>query len=326
LLTTIRSQKELIRKLRKKEKWLQLIFDLAPINIYLKDSKGCFIAVNREFEKVFGVTDESLRGKSNASYLDQDIQGMANAHDRRVLETGKYSEQEENIGSRIFRVIKHPVFDQDGTPFQIMGFDVDVTELKKTQRELEHRNRELEAYASHVAHDLKAPLRRIRQFSDILFDEYQGGLDEYGTEYLCRIRDNASHLAELIEAMLTFSKLGRGGVEFHPVDLGELLSGIISRLTGDSGITIDNPEEMSAVEGHRPILEIVFQNLLDNALKFIPPKKDRQRSLSEPSWLERHGVSYPFGTTASASIRNIRRRYSAFSNACIQRTSMPAPA
>jgi PAS domain S-box-containing protein len=144
LQATIRSQEALIRTLREKETSLQLIYDLAPINIYRKDSAGGFIAVNREFEKTFGITDESIRGKSNAAYLEPDLQGMANAHDREVLNTGKHVEQEETIGSRVFRIIKHPVFDEAGNPIEIMGFDIDVTELKEAQKALEHQNHDLE--------------------------------------------------------------------------------------------------------------------------------------------------------------------------------------
>jgi PAS domain S-box-containing protein len=168
LRATTRKQEELIRALREKEKSLSLIWDLAPINMYRKDREGRFITVNREFERTFGVTSDSVRGKSNEAYLGRDIQGIANAHDREVIESGKPVEQEEYIGDRVFRVIKHPVFDETGNPVEIIGFDIDVTALKEAQKDLQQRNHDLEERVLARTAELEVVNRALRKSETLL--------------------------------------------------------------------------------------------------------------------------------------------------------------
>jgi len=86
---------------------------------------------------------------------------------------------------------------EKGKPIEIMGFDIDVTDLIHAQNELEEKNKELEAYAFTVAHDLKAPLRRVKAFSELLFEEYSTKIDESANEYLSFIIKNVTNLGNL---------------------------------------------------------------------------------------------------------------------------------
>lgn len=272
----VEEKEGLIRELRKKELLLNMIFDHAPINIYVKDNQGRFLAVNRQFEKSFKIRTDELIGASNIAFLGQTEQAQANIHDRKVLESGESSSQAETIGNRVYHVIKHPIFDEAGNATEIIGFDVDITDLESSRAELEDKYKELEAFSVTVVHDLKAPLRRIHGFVDLLRDEYGPGMDRTALEYLEVIGNSALNLETLIADLLQLSRLGAGDPDFTEIDLGALLLSVRKGLPSYDGYAPERvvtlQDGLPVLEGNRAILGVVFQNLLDNALKFSRPK------------------------------------------------------
>ena len=154
-------------------------------------------------------------------------------------------------------------------------------ELRKLNRELEQRvmdrtaqledtNRELEAFAYSVSHDLRAPLRAIDGFSRVIEEEHAEKLGTTGRDYFRRVRAAGQKMAHLIDAMLSLSRLTRGELNRIRVDLGSLAkiaANELKKSQPDRGVTLDIANSMTA-EGDPVMLRIVVENLLGNAWKF----------------------------------------------------------
>jgi two-component system NtrC family sensor kinase len=136
--------------------------------------------------------------------------------------------------------------------------------------ELEHKNRELEAFSYSVSHDLRAPLRSIDGFSQSLLEDYAGALDEKGQDYLRRVRRAAQRMGELIDALLELSRVGRAELHRERVDLSTLARAAaaeLGRSTPERRVRVLIPDSVSADADPR-LLRIVLENLLGNAWKF----------------------------------------------------------
>jgi PAS domain S-box-containing protein len=135
---------------------------------------------------------------------------------------------------------------------------------------LESANRELEAFAHSVSHDLRAPLRGIDGWSQALLEDYGERLDAQGHKYLERVRSEAQHMGKLIDDLLHLSRVGRTEMVLSPVDLSALAATIVARLreaTPDRSIEFIVAPNLQCT-GDTRLLEIALTNLLGNAAKF----------------------------------------------------------
>ncbi len=143
-------------------------------------------------------------------------------------------------------------------------------DLEDANRELEGTNRELEAFSYSVSHDLRAPLRTIDGFSQILQEDYEDVLDEDGQDYLGRVRAASRHMATLIDDLLDLSRVGRRPLRREPVDLSSLAEGIIEELrASEPGRDVEFVAgEHITAWGDVSLLKVALENLLGNAWKF----------------------------------------------------------
>lgn len=137
-------------------------------------------------------------------------------------------------------------------------------------QELTDVNRELESFAYNVSHDLRAPLRAIDGFTRLLGERYADVIDEAGRDYLARVRNAATRMGELIEAMLKMSRLGRAELHRGPVDIGKLAMEAIADLrAGQPGRAVDvHIAPGLRASGDTALVRNLLQNLLGNAWKF----------------------------------------------------------
>jgi len=143
-------------------------------------------------------------------------------------------------------------------------------DLEDANRELEATNRELEAFSYSVSHDLRAPLRTIDGFSQILQEDYEDRLDEEGVDYLGRVRAASKHMAGLIDDLLDLSRVGRRPLRREHVDLSALAAGIVEDLRmSQPGRKVEFvAEEDVAAWADVGLLKVALENLLGNAWKF----------------------------------------------------------
>jgi two-component system NtrC family sensor kinase len=136
--------------------------------------------------------------------------------------------------------------------------------------ELERKNKELEAFSYSVSHDLRAPLRSIDGFSQILLLDYSDKLDARGKEHLGRVRAAAQRMGELIDDLLQLSRVGRTELSRGRVNLSGLARSVatdLSKNEPDRKVEFDIQDELIA-DADRQLMKVAFENLLGNAWKF----------------------------------------------------------
>lgn len=142
--------------------------------------------------------------------------------------------------------------------------------------ELQNANQELEAFSYSVSHDLRAPLRAVDGFSRILLEDYVAELPESAVRYLNLVRTNTQQMGQLIDDLLTFSRLSRQPLSTRPVALRDIVNKVWADLEdeqADRQIALE-VEELPVCEADPALLQQVFVNLLGNALKFTS-KRDQ---------------------------------------------------
>jgi light-regulated signal transduction histidine kinase (bacteriophytochrome) len=170
------------------------------------------------------------------------------------------------------------LYDQDNkTPLATIAQGQDITErkiaedeLKKRTVELEASNKELEAFSYSVSHDLRAPLRSITGFSNVLLEDYIDKLDAEGKSYLKKISDSGELMGQLIDDLLKLSRVTRTDLTMEKLDLSVMAQKIVTDLAKDEpkrDVKVTIAPNMSA-NGDKNLLGLVLQNLLGNAWKY----------------------------------------------------------
>jgi PAS domain S-box-containing protein len=265
---------------------LNKVFDEA----YLIDEKATLSYVNDKSCSSLGYSREELLQMSVYD-IDPDFPGERwpehwndiRKHGSMILE-GRHKTKD----GYIYPVeISANFFEYDGQGYNL-ALARDITERKQSEKEiiqlnialeqrvadrtaqLEMVNSELEAFAYSVSHDLRAPLRGIDGFSQALIEDYRNKLDEQGINYLVRVRSAAQRMAQLIDDMLSLSRLNRRKMSCQQVNLSEMFREIAEdlhktqpernvRFVIQKGITVN---------GDGSLLRIVLENLIGNAWKF----------------------------------------------------------
>jgi signal transduction histidine kinase len=141
--------------------------------------------------------------------------------------------------------------------------------LKAVIRKLTAANGELVDFAHVAAHDLKAPLRGIGNVADVMSAEYGDKLDEHGRELLGTLLVRAGRMHSLIDSILRYSQFGRVAEEKETVDLNKLLQEVIAAIAAPQNIAISVSNRLPTLVCDRTRMIQIFQNLLDNAVKYI---------------------------------------------------------
>ncbi len=145
-----------------------------------------------------------------------------------------------------------------------------VSELQERARNFAVSNRELEQFASVVAHDLRAPLRHLNQFSDFLLAELAADASPTVQEYLHIIQSSAAHMSGMIERLLDYARIGSGATKLSDVGLRDCVDQAVEllRMEISSACAIIDCGDLPSVRGDRFLLTRLFQNLLANSIKY----------------------------------------------------------
>ncbi|MDP4114928.1 MAG: ATP-binding protein [Bacteroidota bacterium] len=174
---------------------------------------------------------------------------------------------------------------------QRLNAELEQRVVERTQQ-LENANKELESFVFSVSHDLRAPLRAISGFSSILFDDYNQRLDDGAKELLRDVLSNAKRMAELIDDLLQFSRMGRKGIIVGRVNMKKIVETIIaenSSLSKDREIKF-KIDELHECDGDPSLLKQVMANLIGNAVKYTAKKEIAE--ISVESRLEKNRVIF----------------------------------
>ena len=134
--------------------------------------------------------------------------------------------------------------------------------------QLEKVNQELREFAYIVSHDLKAPLRAVNQLSGWIAEDYGECLDQEGKKKLELLSDRVKRMHAMIDAILQYSRIGRTREQEQEIDVHELVKLVIDSIAPPDHIRIIIEERLPHLKTEKTRLEHIFQNLLDNAVKF----------------------------------------------------------
>jgi signal transduction histidine kinase/response regulator of citrate/malate metabolism len=141
----------------------------------------------------------------------------------------------------------------------------------------EEANQQLESFSYSVSHDLRAPLRAISGFTEVLAEECEGQLDDQGKHYLGIIREGAARMSQLIDDLLDFSRMGRKNLVFKEVDMQELTAEVVfelERYISEDRKVIFDIAELPVCKGDGAMLRQVLINFISNAIKFTSKKEE----------------------------------------------------
>jgi PAS domain S-box-containing protein len=283
-LRDISERRQAEEALRKSEAQLQAIIDNSPAVIYVKDLDGRYLLINRQFETLFHVRREEVRGKTDHDYFPAEMADAFRQNDRDVLERNGVIEAEESAPVdgvlRTYLSAKFPLADSNGRVYATCGISTDITERKGAEERLaafaarlEASNRELEEFARVASHDLQEPLRKVASFAERLQGKYAQSLDEQGLDYIARMTDATRRMGRLIGDLLNYSRVTTRAQPFQRIDLNAVVAEVVSDLEvriEESGARVEIGD-LPAVDGDRVQMQQLLQNLIGNALKFLKP-------------------------------------------------------
>jgi len=200
------------------------------------------------------------------------------------------------------RLLREGAQDYITKPFVVEELLARVENLLKarsTRQALETANQELEAFSYSVSHDLRAPLRAIRQLSQVFLEDYGEKLEAGARSILDRIVTSGARLDALIQDVLAYSRVIRSSFQFKSVQLDPLVHEVLQQQPGlqapQANVSIQSP--LSPVLGHHALLTQCLSNLLGNAVKFVPKGKTPEITVrTEPRdsmvriWVEDNGI------------------------------------
>ncbi len=286
----ITARKQAEAEMARMRAFLDSIIENIPNMVFVKDAKDLrFVRFNRAGEELLGRSREELIGRSDYDFFSKGQADFFTAKDRSILECGELLDiPEEPIntrsGTRILHTKKVPIVDDAGVPQYLLGISEDITERKRAQEEIlrlnetlklhsaqvEAANKELEAFSYAVSHDLRAPLRHVGGFAELLEEHVGPVLDATSRRYLGKIVNSAKQMGELIDDLLAFSRMGRTEMRNASVPLETLVAETLKKAeeTADGRRIVWRVGPLPEVQGDPAMLRLVLTNLISNAVKY----------------------------------------------------------
>jgi len=202
--------------------------------------------------------------------IEYRIQRVNDKETRWVRGIGQLEYDAQRAPSKMFGVIQD-ITERKLGELEILQFHTQLEQLVADRTaQLEAANHELEAFSYSVSHDLRAPLRHMSGFVELLSERDRDRLDDKGLHYLQVIADSVRQMGVLIDDLLQFSRVGRAEMRFTDVDMAELLEEARAPLTEDLADRVIEWDigEIPHVRGDRASLKLVWANLLGNAVKY----------------------------------------------------------
>jgi PAS domain S-box-containing protein len=271
--------------------------------LVVMDTDMRVVMANRAFYTMFKVTPEETERHTiyELNNRQWDIPELRHLLEQILPKNNSFDDYEvthdfEGIGQRMMLLNARRIYRETNKTQMILLAIEDITEHKQTEKlrqtveELARSNRDLEQFAYVSSHDLQEPLRMVASYLQLLEQRYKGRLEADADEFIAYAVDGAKRMQELINDLLAFSRVRTKGKEFTKTDCSHVLGQAIANLQAaieESGAVLTN-DSLPIVEADETQLIQLFQNLLDNAIKFRrkePPRIHISAKRKGEEWL-----------------------------------------
>ncbi len=295
----VTKQQQIEDELKQHQRFVERMVETTPNLLYIYDLiEHRNVYANKEVAEFLGYSQEQIQAMGGKLFElimhPEDMPEILRRHQ------GLRSATDNDVRELTYRV-KHAdgqwhwlhsrdvVFsrDSDGQGTQILGVAEDITKHKRAEEqiralnadleqrvkqrtaELEAMNNELKSFAYIVSHDLKTPLRGISQLAYWLVQDYGEAFDEQGQKMVDLLINRVKRMDNLIEGILTYSRIGHLKEQRKYLDMTTLLKNVVDSISPPAHIQVRFENELPVIIGDETRITQVFQNLVDNAVKFL---------------------------------------------------------
>ncbi len=280
--TDITERRRAEEELHRHKNLLEAIFTSTPDFLILKDANYTYQAVNPAFCDFIGKTQQQIIGKTDFDLFPKEEAELFRDNDKAVLRTAQSRSDDEittgNAGKSWLNVTKTPIIDAEGNATGILCSARNISERKAAElererliAELEAKNTELERFTHTVSHDLKSPLHTVRGFAKRLAKDIEAGRQDRVEEEADAIQRATDRMLRLLDELLRLCRAGLLANLSEKVSLATLADEaveLVGERLAEQEATVDISPSLPTVSGDPIRLLEVFQNLIDNALKF----------------------------------------------------------
>jgi PAS domain S-box-containing protein len=291
--TNANLQKEIIeRKLAEESLRIKnQVFEDSIASQSIADSTGTITHVNKAFLRLWDYSrKEQAIGNSVGSFFADPADAVSVLEALASHDTweGEFRAKRTDGTTFVSYGLATSIRDIQGKLIGYQSTNLNVTveseakeEIRKLNAELEDRvvqrtvqleaaNKELEAFSYSVSHDLRAPLRAVHSFTNILLEDYEKTLDDEGKRICGIISSSATQMGKLIDDLLSFSRIGRSEVKHGILDMKSLANSVINEIHGEKSKDRANLKlgKLSKAYGDSNLIKIVWTNLISNAIKY----------------------------------------------------------
>jgi PAS domain S-box-containing protein len=264
------------------------LLNLTHDTIFVRDMAGAVTYWNRGAQELYGWTAEEAIGKISHELLKTVYPAPIEEIRAELLASERWEgelEKSRADGTRVIVASRWSLQrDDNGRPAAILETNNDITDHKRREREistlnqelgkrtteLEATNKELEAFAYSISHDLRAPLRHMSGFAELLQKSAASSLNEKGRRYMSMILESAKRMGNLIDDLLAFSRISRAEAHKALVSLEQLVQEVLGEARQETGgrNVVWTVGALPAWHCDRSMLRVALVNLISNAVKF----------------------------------------------------------
>jgi len=258
-------------KVAESERRLQSIIDGSSQVIAIKNLKGEYISINKQFERDYKISKNDIKGKTDFDIFPIKYAHQLRLNDKEVAFKGKIIEKEETVPKNkdilTYLSVKFPLKNKQGQTYAVCNISTDITERKMLEKQKDE-------FLSIASHELKTPVTTIKTYAQILKSKLK---NQQNLGYISRMLAEANRMTSLVNELLDISRVKTGKLVLHKekVSFNELILAVIEdmqSITQEHVIEFKKIKEVRlSLDKHR--VNQVLINFISNAIKFSPSSK-----------------------------------------------------